>query len=266
MTAEERWKAILEFLAETGSASCYALAGRFGVSDETIRRDLIALEADHKLRRIRGGAQSLAEFGTGPDPLVIPTLAARIGENPDKKRAAAEAALSLINDGDSIALDSGSTINILAELIAERLSDLSVVTYSLDAVLALSRNKGIRIIVPGGSFEREERVFEGFLTEEALSRLHVSKAFISPLGISESFGVSINQSQFYPLEMALMQIADKKIVVADSTKFGVTTPIKICGLREIDAYATDASLPASMAEHLKSLGAAVVFNPQNPRM
>ena len=260
MTTSERWKAILDFLAEAGSVSNIALAEHFGVSDETIRRDLITLDRRGKLLRIRGGARSLSE-ATGPNPFVTPTLAVRTGENPDKKLAAAMAALSMIDEGDSVALDSGSTINILAELIAEHFENLSVVTYSLDAIIALSRNKGIRLIVPGGSFEREERVFEGFMTEEMLSRLHVAKAFISPLGISESFGISINQSQFYPLERALMRISDERIVVADSTKFGVTTPIRICELEEIDAYASDSGLSEKTAELLRAHGAKVITSP-----
>ncbi|MCI8387179.1 MAG: DeoR/GlpR transcriptional regulator [Clostridiales bacterium] len=237
MFANERYNSIISSIESHGSVTVSELMKQFGVSVETIRRDLAYLEKHGMLRRVHGGAISVSDGSK-----VFDTLDKRVEENRELKCELSRAALELIHEDDSIAIDSGSTTNELAMLLRERFERLSIVTFSLDIIEMLRDKSGFRLIIPGGIYMPSERIFCGFYTEEALSRLHVSKSFIAPSSISERFGITINIDYFYNLQKAMMKISDRKVILADSTKFETASPIRLCGLDDIDTIITDSSL------------------------
>lgn len=236
MFADERYNEIIKLIEAKGSVTATELTRRFGVSAETIRRDLAHLEERGTLKRVYGGAVRI------PQSRGLGKLEHRLYENNEQKRALSETAARYISDGDCIALDSGSTAYEFAKVLKERFDNLTIVTYSLDIIELLSDKTGFELICPGGKYLGGERVFGGIFTEEALLCQHVSKSFVFPSSVSEKYGVTISLDEFYPLERTLMKICDTLVILADSTKFETVSRFRLCGLDEVDLLITDASL------------------------
>ena len=143
MLAEERRIRILQMLEEKNAVQLGELATLFRVSTETVRRDLLALEKQGRLQRTHGGAISMSRMA--PDHI----LTTRIGEHQDLKIELSQRAAQLVHEGETLALDSGSTSAEFAKVLAQRFHELTVLTHSLDVVQALRRAPGIRIILCG---------------------------------------------------------------------------------------------------------------------
>lgn len=259
MTTNERYDIIMNELARQGYISCDSAAARCGVSGETIRRDLKALETMGKLSRVRGGA-TLADPLSVPD---FPPLDVRLEIHKNTKLEAAALAADLIEEGDTIGLDSGSTANPFAEIIAERFEKLTVVTFSLDIIRILGDKPGMTLLVPGGCYLSGERIFNGFMAEQGLGRFRVGKSFICPSSFSATDGIGMFKPEFYPLERALMEIAEQKIFIGDSSKFGVVAPIRLCDTREADIIVSDSGLDESTADSFRAAGVKVITSPTN---
>lgn len=153
MLAEQRYQRILDLLKENGSVRVSELKSKLNVSSETIRRDLEMLESRGFLCRARGGAllaKSPAEGRSeGPGSRYTP-FGLRNQENIDSKAEIAEFAVTFIKEGQSIALDSGTTAFALARAIKHRFKSLTVVTNSMAIVNELAEARGITLIVTGG--------------------------------------------------------------------------------------------------------------------
>ena len=257
MTTGERYDIIMNELARQGYISCDSAAARCGVSGETIRRDLKALEEMGKLSRVRGGAPLTDSFSV-PD---FPPLDVRLELHKNTKIEAANIAADLIEEGDTIGLDSGSTANPFAEILAGRFEKLTVVTFSLDIVRILGDKPGVTILVPGGCYLSGERIISGFMAEQGLGRFHVEKSFIFPSSFSVTHGIGMFKPEFYPLERALMSISEKKIFVGDSSKFGVVAPIRLCDAGEADVIVSDSGLDEKTADEFRAAGVRVINSP-----
>ena len=257
MTTGERYDIIMNELARQGYISCDSAAARCGVSGETIRRDLKALEEMGKLSRVRGGATLTDSFSV-PD---FPPLDVRLELHKNTKIEAANIAADLIEEGDTIGLDSGSTANPFAEILAGRFEKLTVVTFSLDIVRILGDKPGVTILVPGGCYLSGERIISGFMAEQGLGRFHVEKSFIFPSSFSVTHGIGMFKPEFYPLERALMSISEKKIFVGDSSKFGVVAPIRLCNAEEADIIVSDSGLDEKTADEFRAAGVRVINSP-----
>ena len=171
MFAVERQEIICRMLMQKGSVSLSELTGKFAVSVETVRRDLLALEKRGKLHRIHGGA--VACTGVKEHK----TLSVRMDEYEKEKKELAAYACSLVTEGDFIAVDGGSTAIQFCCALAESFRSLTVIVHSADALAALSRNSGFCLILAGGSYNREERL-------QVLSRAGCCFACRRPYGVS----------------------------------------------------------------------------------
>ena len=260
MTTGERYDIIMNELARQGYISCDSAAARCGVSGETIRRDLKALEEMGKLSRVRGGAK-LGGSESALNPPEFPPLDVRLELHKTTKIEAANIAADLIEEGDTIGLDSGSTANPFAEIIAARFERLTVVTFSLDIVRILGDKPGVTILIPGGCYLSGERIISGFMAEQGLGRFHVEKSFIFPSSFSVTHGIGMFKPEFYPLERALMSIAEQKIFVGDSSKFGVVAPIRLCDAGEADVIVSDSGLDEKTADEFRAAGVRVINSP-----
>lgn len=236
MLAEERRAQICARIGKNGSAELGELSQALGVSAETIRRDLIALERAGRLQRTHGGAIPAAGMAReGP-------LSERKEAYPERKRELAAFAMRLIHEGDVIALDSGSTAAEFAGLIAQNFRDLTVVTHSLDVFLRLSPAESIRVILCGGQYLARERAFWGQLTLDALSELHVGKAFVFPIAVSLKCGAAESIYELYQVQRQYFRIADEVVIAADSSKFEKTAPLLLCGTEPGRTFITDSAL------------------------
>lgn len=237
MFADERYAVILSKLNEAGSITVSDLVNTFDVSIETVRRDLCTMEKNGILKRVHGGAVTvnnrMKEFKK---------VSLRISENAAEKEELARFALQFVEKNDIIAIDSGSTAEIFAKTAAEHLKDITVVTHSLDAFMRLKENRTIKSILIGGEFLESENSFYGDLAAGQLRQVHVSKAFVTPSAVSLEHGIWDYITELVGVQKTYMKVADRVIILADSSKFEKTALMKICDSSEPDIIVTDSHL------------------------
>ena len=173
--AEQRRRKIVELVRREGSVRLAELTEPFGVSEPTLRKDLTALEKDGLLRRTHGGAVALE---TRP----ITTNNARKAHNIEAKRAIAEVCAGLVEEGQSLYLDSGTTIEVFAEHL--RPEAINVLTNAPGVAEAVCETPRIRHTLLGGEYNRVGAALTGAITVETLERFHVDTAFIGVSGIA----------------------------------------------------------------------------------
>jgi DeoR/GlpR family transcriptional regulator of sugar metabolism len=230
MLAEERRSRLLELVRVRGFASLPDLAGELQVSESTIRRDLDYLEETGAAQRTHGGA-----FYTGPSPK-LPHFDQRQSTQWEKKRQIARRAALLIEEGDTILLDGGSTTYELAQALMGR--TLQVVTNSLPVANLFTATDSADLVLIGGYVHARTGVSIGPYANQMLADLNVRRAVLSVAGVNDR-GYFNSNLLLVETERAMMRAADQVIVVADSTKIGHTSLALLCELGEIDVLVTD---------------------------
>jgi DeoR family fructose operon transcriptional repressor len=231
---EERKMKILEFIEEHRKATVVELCQQFKVSSATIRNDLRDLETAGLLIRTHGGAMVKTKTGLEPD------MNLRKVQNLEEKRRIAEAALRLVEDGDTIILDTGTTTYELARLLGEK-HDLTVVTNDLPIALLLEEFESVRVVLVGGMVRKKFHctVASSFSGMNALSDLTVDKAFMASNGFSLEKGASTPDINHSETKKLMISIAAKVILLFDSSKMGRNSFAIFAPLDRIDAIVTD---------------------------
>ena len=242
MFADERRSKIAEMLKNRPSVTTSELTEIFQVSVETIRRDLEFMEHQGQLKRVHGGAIAVGKMQN------YTTFSRRVEEHQQEKHEVALTACSYIKEGDTIALDAGSTTYELAALLGERFRELTVLTHSLEVIKILDGQENIRTILAGGFYMPEEKCFCGHLTLDMVRQLHVSKCFIAPSAISLNFGISDHKPELIAVQRTFLEISDQAYILTDSSKFETCAPLKICDFDPKFVYITDRGLSAEMLE------------------
>lgn len=253
MLAPERQRAILDLLSRQGGVRVALIAEDFGVTQETIRRDLERLEQDGKLLRSHGGAVPLDR-----DRAELP-LDVRETVNLAQKRAIAAHAARVVREGDVIALDASSTARELARLLPD--IPFTVVTNSLAAALVLHDRTRVRVVVTGGVLDGPSRSFVNEIAVETLDRFHFTRAFVSCQGIDLERGLSVTADQHAGIKRRMIGLADEAVLLADSSKFGVKAVEFFAKVAELDAIVTDSGLDAATQAKLRRLGVRVEIAP-----
>ncbi len=215
MLIEERHKKILDILRSRSSVTISELEKTLDVSNETIRRDLLSLESKKQLIRVHGGAMSIDN--NHPHK----SFDVRHTEFIQEKNELVSYAMSFIQEGDIIAIDSGSTAVIFCELLCQMFKNLTIITNSLMLFNILLKNDSFRIILCSGEYDRENESFWGTLTIDTIEKLHIQKVFICPSAISLKHGLTEFTEEAAKLHCALKKSGDKCFVMADSSKFEV---------------------------------------------
>lgn len=236
MFAVERHKYICDILERDGTAAITDLANALSVSAETIRRDLLQLEDKGKLSRIHGGA--IRRTGMQEHK----PLSRRLDAQSAEKTELSQYACNFIKDGEFIAIDCGSTAVKFARVIAEKVSELNVLTNSLDVFNILRQNKGIKTTLIGGNFLEEENGFYGINAIETVKRYNVSKFFMFPSGVSLKFGITCYGEEICYMQKALCEISDEIFILADSDKFEKRAFVKLVDADKSFTYITDSAL------------------------
>lgn len=256
MNSIERQSKIIEIVHDTGRISIPDICTMFGVSEMTARRDLNDLDRQGLLRRIHGGA--IANLGRSYEP----SFQTRAIKNQDAKTAIGLKAAELIYDGDSVALDVGTTtLEIVPGLRGKR--NLTIVTSCLQVaariVDQISLEVDARLIITGGIVRPRELSMIGPIPEQVYRDLHVDKVFIGIGGISLDDGLTEYNIEDAQIKRILLQNAREKIVVADGAKFGVTTFTSVTPLAAINKIVTDKSAPPEIIEQIRKQGIEVIF-------
>ncbi len=240
--AEQRRRKIADLVRRAGSVRLADLVQPFGVSEPTLRKDLTALEQEGMLRRTHGGAIAIE---TRPQS----TNDARKARHIEAKRVIAARCAEMVQEGQSVFLDSGTTIEVLAEHL-ER-DAVNVLTNSIGAAMAVAEHPGIRHTLLGGEYKRVGGSLSGAITVETLSRFHVDTAFIGVSGITPQGIFTVDVAEGH-VKQAAIQAARRVVVPLDTSKVGYQDFYHLAALDVIDDIVTEApheDLARWCAEH-----------------
>ena len=232
MLALERRNLIIEKLQEEKRVVVSDLSREFGVSEETIRRDLERLDRDGIAKKSYGGAV-FNESNSIDMPFNV-----RQKRNVIGKQKIADLVAGMIEDGDHIMLDASTTAVFIAKAIKDK-RNLTVVTNSIEILIELSDVSDWTIISSGGSLKEGYLALVGPKAVDGLSAFNVEKAFFSCKGIHTEKGITEGNDLFAQTKTVMMHSAEKRYLTVDSSKFGRIGFSKVCDADEVDVIVTD---------------------------
>jgi DeoR family transcriptional regulator, fructose operon transcriptional repressor len=257
MPAEARRMQIIDILnrAGNGVVGVNDLARQLSVSEMTIRRDLDWLEQRSILTRIHGGA--LAYQGDDLGEIEEKSFQDRLKESNTQKKAIGWAAAQLVQDGDRIILDAGTTTQQIARHLSGK-TNLTIITNNLAVGSELARFPHIDTIVLGGNLKQQELCTVGPMAKQGMSILAADKVFLSTSGFTTRSGITEMDMREVEIKQAMMQAARRIILVADSTKYGLTQLVRVCPIQAIHILVTDSLLPPEAQAELEAEGLRVI--------
>jgi DeoR/GlpR family transcriptional regulator of sugar metabolism len=235
MWQEDRHQRIRTLLSTLHRVSTERIMAELGVSRETVRRDLLDLEAMGELRRVHGGAVRPADEAP---------IDERAHTRVKAKTAVVKAATGMVSSGQTIFVDAGTTTSLLAEQLA-KLANLTVVTNSIDVALKMRGASGEadapnEVILLGGSISNRAAATTGAATVLDIHRYRADLALLSPVGIDVRNGATNYDQGEADVARAMVANADRVVVLADYSKIGQRSRITWCPLERIDVLITNA--------------------------
>jgi DeoR family glycerol-3-phosphate regulon repressor len=246
---------ILEILGREGTVTIAELAGRLDVSAETVRRDVRPLADRGTVVRMHGAVGLAGSAGEAP-------FQRRMTENAGAKQGIARTAATFVRDGDSLALDTGTTTSFLARALT-RHERLEVITNSTDIARTLGGRNGNRVHLLGGRFHADSGAVLGVETVEAMLRFRVDHAIISAGAVSAEAVMDYDPDEA-AFARAVLAAGRRRIVVCDSGKFGRRALVEVCPLGGIDALVTEVAPTGTLAAALAEQGVAVTLSEAGP--
>jgi DeoR family transcriptional regulator of aga operon len=247
-----RREQILELVRSHDFVSIRALSDRFGVSQVTVREDLDRLAAQGEIRRVRGGV--VPAYRQAAE---MPFEARRDAQAAEKARIA-RAAVDLLQRGDTLLLDVGTTTMAIAREIVARtdLERLTVVTYGLNIAHALEPAiPRIQVLVTGGALRPVQHSLVDPMAGLMLERLRATVAFIGADGIHPAHGVSTTNPPEAAMKQRLIAASQRRVVVADASKFAQEALVRVCALSDVDLIITagqiETEVLSAVAEHVE---------------
>ncbi|WP_315575089.1 DeoR/GlpR family DNA-binding transcription regulator [Oribacterium parvum] len=248
----QRQQQILEYLQSQKSITIRKAAEIFMVSEATVRRDLDELASTGKIERTHGGA--VLHTGTGFEWQHAEKMQEMI---PEKKRIAI-AAKKLIEDGDSLFLDTGTTTYLLAEELKEK-KRLTVVTNNLDIAYTTELDATSTMIITGGIRRDGYSSLVGDIAADLVRKLYVDVSFIGADAVSVGNGVFNTNFNEIGIKKSGIESGKRKVLLADSSKFSRKALAKICDLQEFDIIITDSGIDEAQLKILKEKIARVII-------
>jgi DeoR family fructose operon transcriptional repressor len=255
MYATERHRQVEQLIAADGRVAVVDLATRFGVTTETVRRDLEQLERAGLVRRVHGGAVARDRVSTAES-----SIHERMTQRGEAKQAIALRALDALGDGfeGSIYLDAGTTTAALAQaLVGRRSTRLEVVTHSMTIGHLLAGATGLGLTAVGGRVRGLTAAAVGPWTVDTITRLRPDVAFVGTNGLSATLGLSTPDPDEAAVKTAILRAARRVIVLADSQKHDVERLVSFGTLAEVDVLVTDTEPAGELATALAEAGVEV---------
>jgi DeoR family transcriptional regulator of aga operon len=249
MVERERDERVIAYVRARGTVSVEEMSQELGVGPSTIRRDLSRLAGEGRLVRTYGGA-------TLADRPAVVAPGGPIRALGEKQRVAAAAA-RLVQDGQTIAVTSGTTAVEFARQLVDR-TDLTVITNSLDVAQVLLDREGIQLAVLGGVARPRMHSLLGHLTEQACREMRADTLFMGIGAISLELGLMNDYMPEILTDRALRSIAASVVVIADSGKFDFVAPAFVFGLDQVDVIVTDRGVRPDVVADLSSRGIRVI--------
>lgn len=235
MLKHERFRLILESLHREGQVQLGPLSALLQVSEDTVRRDVDELARQGAVTKIRGGALP-------PSP--IPTAYyAREQHDAEAKQQIARKALSLLEDGQLIILDGGTTAGWLARQLP-RTRQLTVATNSLPVVTALLDHPGVEVLFAGGRVHAPYRVTLGQETVDFFRQLRATWCFLGTYGLHPAVGLTVASAEEAAVKRAMVQAAQHVAALVTTEKLGTAEPYVVCEVRAVHTLITPDAVPA----------------------
>ncbi len=252
LLSESRRRRILEWLQEEGSARVRDLALAFQVSEPTVRQDLERLEAEGVITREHGGAY----LNTLPSQVGALTL--HHTENMDKKRKIGAYAARLVEDGETLILDAGSTTTEIATHLKARMN-LTIITNSLNIALILGAEPSFAVHMPGGQFKAPTLSLSGDKSVEYFRNIYAGKLFLATAGVALDAGLTYPSFADLQLKEAMIKAASHVYLVADSTKINKSSFTRLGALDVVNSFITDDGISDSDAKAFENRGVEVLI-------
>ncbi len=240
----ERLNEIERYILQKETVSLNDLADYFNISMNTIRRDINELiNQNGRFTKVYGGVSVKKEAQVLP-------IEIRAARNREEKEIIGRLAATLVNDGDTIFMDSGSTVPEMIPFLAQK-HNLTIVTHSLQAMYTASKYDSFRVIALGGLFNQSTFSYVGISTLEALKKFSVNKAFIAATGVSLEHGLT--NTTYYEAEIKgqVVQSCDEIILMADHSKFDNSSTITFFDFKDLNVVVTDRSPDDKYMEAIK---------------
>ena len=252
LSKPERQKKILEILSEKGSAEVTDLARSFACSEMSIRNDLKELNDEGKLLRRHGGAQ-IAE----PTNLELP-LTIRQKSHYREKELIGKVASSLINNGDSVMIDAGTTTEKIAKHL-EAFTDLTVITNGINILSILMRFPRIGLYTTEGRVDHRSFSIVGPEADRTLSKYYAQIAFVSIDGLTIDHGLMNDSFEATNISRILLENSQKRVLLADSSKIGKMSVCRLGPYTLVDTIITDSNIPPAYRSALERDGIEVML-------
>jgi DeoR family fructose operon transcriptional repressor len=247
----ERQQNILTILEQDGFAAVCDLALHLHVSEMTIRRDFQFLEEKALVRRVHGGAMVVNKC------IQEPQFELRESSYIEEKQQVAKLAATLVREGTTIALDSGTTaLELVKHLV--HFECLAIITSNIRVINFCLGFGNLQVIVPGGTLRPGEGSLVGSYTLEFLKNIHVDQFFMGVGGIDTRVGVSEYNAEDAAVKKILVENSSQVIALADSTKFNKITFAKVCDLDSLDVVGTNTKIPDNCRDVFLQHGVTVI--------
>jgi DeoR/GlpR family transcriptional regulator of sugar metabolism len=250
---QERHQRVLEILEESGSASVGELGSRLGVTEMTIRRDLETLEEHGALKRFHGGAK--LAFGSSYEP----PLAVREQKNIAQKRAIGRRVAELIDDGDTVILDGGSTALAIAEALVER--HIILCPLSLRVAWAFAKSTTVQLLLPSGTVRAGELSLSGADTTDYLRAHHFDRFVMTASGLALDGGFTEWNLEDAAVKRVALSVSDTVIAALDSSKVDSVGFVKVCGVERPDVEVTDSGITDAQQSALRAAARELIITP-----
>lgn len=259
MLIAERQSRLKELLGRRGMSDLDTLAAELAVSQSTIRRDVEFLEQGGLVERTHGGVIWIGERAANNRPYAFDQ---RMGYQVEPKRQIALAAKRLVQPGQTILLDGGTTTHYFAQELIGR--PLQLITNSLPIANLFTKDDNVELVVTGGLLYPRYGVLLGPTTESALATMHAQTLFLSVAGIHQ--GSLYNQNLLLvQAEKRMMEQSQQVVLLADSAKFGQQALSTLCSLDEIDIVVSDAGLTEEYRQQIRAAGCELIVAPVESR-
>lgn len=252
MLNEERRRAIVETINRDGRALVKDLARRFSTSQVTIRNDLELLHTQGLVQRTHGGALPL-QLGA----LLDPTLREKERLHRQEKQRIGEVAATMVKEGESVVLDSGTTTTAIARSL-RTVRNVTVITNAVNIAAELA-GSAVDVILTGGTLRKRSFSLVGPLAEEALRRLSADYVFLGVDGFDLSFGLTTPNLLEAKVNRIMTEISRRVVVVCDSSKFGKRSLSFIAPLPSVHHVVTDSHIAKTDLRALRQLGIEVTL-------
>ncbi len=231
--AKDRLEKVLAYINQNKTVTLSELENTFGVSSATIRRDITSLAESGKIKRLNGVVKSVLNEQKDEPPYKV-----RINLELDEKKRIAKKAYEMIEDGDSIFLDSSTTVLELAKLLADSNKDITVITNDMQIAYILAPHPIIELIVVGGTIRKGYYTSIGFIAENLWKELYADQLFLGVDAVSLELGMMNYRIEELPCKKIMIANSKYRTVLCDHTKFNSSAVLKVCNFEDINQIIT----------------------------